>query len=198
MNMYHEARNDTSDGLARRSASLPLMPALMLAAVLFAGCVQVTRSGNAGQTQTQSATQSPSTGDGVVVNGSVQTAPRRSRRVPSRCHRYLQPRSRRGATCRAQHGQVLEILLTPDVQWGLTITDTDHALQGQLQRAGTTHPQTLAHGVSPQTLLEPQPRLQGSRPLPTGIHCTAVLEQAAFDVTVHEDLAPCARRRTAA
>ena len=187
MNMYHEARNDTSDGLARRSASLPLMPVLILAAMLFAGCVQVTRSGNAGQTQTQSAIPSPSTGDGVVVNGcpSKQLPVDRGVFHPDVTVTYSLDQGVAQPVA-LTHGQVLEIHLNPDVQWDLTITDTDHALQGSTPAGWyDTSANACAWRFAANTAGAAHLAFKGPVLCPPNIHCTAVLEQAAFDVTVH-------------
>lgn len=187
MNVYNEARNDTSDRVARRSASLLLMPALMLAVSLLAGCAQVTRSGNAGQTQTQSPTPSPSTRDSMVMNGCPSKLLPADRGVfhPDVTVTYSLDQGAAQPVA-LTHGQVLEIHLIPNVQWGLTITDTDHALQGSTPAGWyDTSANACAWRFAANTAGAAHLAFKGPVLCPPNIHCTAVLEQAAFDVTVH-------------
>jgi hypothetical protein len=154
--------------------------------LLLAGCGQVTHAGNTSLTATQDATQSQSTGGGATANGcpSKQIPVDSGVFHPAVTATYTLDQGAAQPVTLTQ-GQGLEIYLDPTVQWSLTLTDPAHALDG-LTPAGWYDASlgACAWRFTASTAGTAHLAFKGPILCPPNIRCTAVLEQAAFDVTV--------------
>jgi hypothetical protein len=189
MDPDHDVQNAVSLRRSQQVASLPLMfsvmSVLLLALALLAGCGQVTHAGGTSQSATSSATQSQSTGNSAAANGcpSKQLPVDGGVFRPDVTTTYNQDMGA-AQPIALTHGQRLEIHLDPTVQWSLTITDPAHVVDG-LTPAGWYDASLNACvwrfavvGAGGAHLVFGGPIM--CRP---NIHCTAVLERVAFDVT---------------
>jgi hypothetical protein len=162
--------------------------------LLLGGCGQVTHAGSASLTATQAATpattpattQAQSTGNSTLANG----CPSKQIPVDSGLFRpdvtvtYSQDQGVAQPVA-LTHGQRLEIQLSPNVQWSLTVADPNRVLEGMTPEgwydASVNACLWRFAAISAGSVYL---SFRGSILCLSNLHCTAVSEQAAFEVTI--------------